>query len=237
MNYFDPVSLRLFIAICERQSLTDAADQENLTVSAISKRLTALEEQIGVPLLQRGRGGVQLTVAGEALLPAARGLLQSMARIQASLSEYARMPGHVRVVATPTALTSFLPNDLAAFIAKQPDLNLHLEEQMADDIVRAVEEGRADLGISWDRTDTRRLKTVPYRNDHLVVIAHREHELARREVVSFADTLPYKRVTVDTASTMRHLQERLAIAQGSALKSDIGVKNYDSACRIAQGSL
>lgn len=238
MHHFDPASLKLFVAICEHQSLTDAAAQEHVTVSTVSKRLAALEEQIGAPLLERGRGGVRLTEAGETLLPAARGLLHSMTRIQASLSEYARsVPGRVRVAAALSALTSHLPGDIAAYLSRHPTVKVSVEERLAPDVVNSVEEGRADLGVCWDATDTRRLQTVPYRMDHMVVIAHKEHELARRTRVSFSDTLPYERVTVDAASIGLHLQQRLAISEGKALRSPVHVRNYDAACRFVAANL
>jgi len=238
VQYLDPLSLRLFIAICEQQSLTEAAEREHLTVSAVSKRLTALEEQIGSPLLERGRGGVLLTPAGEALLPAARGLLQSMARIQANLSEYAQsVPGNVRVAATLSALTWSLPGDIAAFVARQPHVKVNLEERVGREIVDSVEEGRADLGVCWDLTGTKRLQTVPYRVDNLVVVVHPEHELARRTRVSFVDTLPYERVMVDAGSIGLHLQQRLAIAEGKALKTSVHVRTYETACHIVAANL
>ncbi len=238
MHYFDPQTLRLFIAICEQQSLTEAAEEVNLTVSAVSKRLTALEEQIGVSLLERGRGGVHLTAAGEALLPAARGLLQSMSRIQANLSEYARSaPGRVRVAATLAALTSTLPGDIADFLARQPNVKVSLEERVSGDVVQSVEQGRVDIGVCWDMTGTRRLQTMPYGVDHMVVAVHKEHELARRSRVSFVDTLPYERVMVDAASIGLHLQQRLAIAEGKALKTPVHVRTYETACHIVAANL
>ena len=238
MHPLDPVSLRLFIAICEQHSLTEAAERVNLSVSAVSKRLAALEDQIGAPLLERGRGTVGLTAAGEALLPAARGLLQSMSQIQANLSAYARsVPGHVRVASTMSAITSFLPADIAAFSLRHPQVDVRIDERVADDVVRSVEEGRADLGICWDGTGTRRLQTVPYRVDHLVVIVHRKHELASRRRVGFADTLPYARVSIQGGSVVQQLQQRLAVEAGRALKTPIQVRTYDVACRIVAENL
>jgi len=238
MDAFDPVSLRLFVAICEEQSLTEAAFRESLTVSAVSKRLLLLEQQIGAPLLARGRGGVQLTAAGEALLPAARGLLQSMARIRANLSGYAhRSRDHVRVVCTPTAVTSFAPQDIADFVAKHPGVNVKLDEQVAKDVVRRVEEGHADLGITWDKVGTGALETVPYRVDRMVLVMHKEHELAQRDRVRFSDILPYDCVTVYAASVAQHLQQRAAIAEGRALKSSVCVRTYEGACHIVAAKL
>jgi DNA-binding transcriptional LysR family regulator len=238
MDAFDPVSLRLFVAICEEHSLTEAAEREHLTVSAVSKRLLVLEDQIGTALVARGRGGVQLTAAGEALLPAARGLLQSMARIRANLSEYAHQSrDHVRLSCTPSALTSFMPGDIAQFVSAHPLVYVKLDERMASDVAHRVHEGHADLGVVWDRTGTGALETVPYRQDRLVVIAHRSHPLAERPSVRFTDTLACNFVTVDAASVAQHLQQRAAIAEGRALKSSVCVRTYDGACRIVAANL
>jgi DNA-binding transcriptional LysR family regulator len=238
MNHLDPISLELFLAIWEQKSLTVAAERHHLTVSAVSKRLAALEEQLGAPLLVRGRKGLQLTAAGEALLPAARGLLKSMARIQANLSEFAQgAPGYVRVASTMSAMTSFLPGDIATFRARHPSIHVSVDERLAPDVVRSVEEGRAELGVCWVETGTRRLQTVPYRADHLVVAVHKDHELAKRTRVTFSETLPYDRAALQGGSIVQQLQQKLAIAEGKALKVPFQVRSYDAACRVVAANL
>ncbi len=238
MNHFDPVSLRVFVAICEERNLTQAADRENLTTSAVSKRLAALEDQIGSPLLERGRRGVKLTAAGEALLPAARGLLQSMSRIQAQLSEYALgVKGHVRVAGSMSAVAGFLPQDVADFMKKHEGVRVSIDERLSPDVVRAVDEGSADLGVYWDAISSGHLETVPYRADRMVVIAHKDHELAQRRRVSFADTLKYEFVAIKGGSVMQLTQQRMAIAEGEALKYHAQVRTFDAACRIVAANL
>lgn len=238
MRYFDPVSLRVFIAICERRSLTEAAERENLTVSAVSKRLAALEDHVGAALVERGRGGVHLTGAGEALLPAARGLLQAMVLIHANLSEYAcGASGPVRVAASLSAITSFLPGDLAAFFTRQSKIKVAVDERSGAEVVTSVEDGRADIGVCCDMSDTRCLQKAPYRMDQLVLVTTPQHELARHARVSFADTLPYDRVMVNANSAAVHLQQRLAIAAGKALKAPYHVRTYETACHIVAANL
>ncbi|QIL73897.1 LysR family transcriptional regulator (plasmid) [Diaphorobacter sp. HDW4B] len=234
----DPVSLQLFVAICEHRSLTEAAERECLTVSAVSKRLTALEQQIGTPLLERSRGVIQLTVAGESLLPAARALLQSMERIQANLTEFnLSSGGRVRVVSTMSALTSFLPEDIAEFKKSQPDIQVCIDERISTDVAKSVEEGRADIGICWDLTGTRHLETIPYRQDRLVLLVHKHHPLANKTSVTFLDTLPYERAALQGGSLVHQIQQRLAIAEGKALQTSIFVRTYDAACRIVAANL
>lgn len=239
MVNFDYISLRLFIAICEERSFTRAAERESLTVSAISKRLNALEQHVGVALVDRDRRQMRLTAAGEALLPAARALVQSMSRVQAQLSEYAGgVRGHVRVAASMAAIMSSLPEDVAAFMRQHNQVRVSLEERISSEIVRSVEEGRVDLGVAWDATiGTRKLQTVPYRADHLVVLAHRQHEITRHKRVRFTDTLRYELVNLEGGHVAQLVQQQMAVAAGEALRYHVQVRTYDAACRIAAAGL
>lgn len=238
MKHFDPVSLRLFIAVCEEQSFSLAAERESIAPSAVSKRLAALEEQVGAELLQRGRHGVELTDPGKAMLTGAREVLQSMARLHAELSEYAEgVHGHVRVAASMSAIAEFLPNDIAVFLGKYHTVRVSLEERLTPEVVRSVEDGRADIGICWDAVGTRSLESVPYRADHLVVVAHREHPLARRRQVSFAETLEFEHVAIQNGSIVQLTQQRRAAASGETLRYRVQVTTFDAACRIVAANL
>src|SRR3954452_19117303 len=95
---FDPVTLRLFVAVCEERNIARAAAREALVPSAVSKRIAVIEQDIGASLLVRGRRGIQPTAAGEALLRQARDVLAQMERMHAELSEFATgVHGSVRV--------------------------------------------------------------------------------------------------------------------------------------------
>ena len=77
MKDLDLTSLRYFVAVCESGNITRTAEQAHLVASAVSKRLSQLEDDLDVPLLQRQRRGVTPTTAGELLLEQARSLLAS----------------------------------------------------------------------------------------------------------------------------------------------------------------
>lgn len=237
-SVFDPVSLRVFVSICEVRSLSEAAERENITPSAVSKRLSALEEQIGAPLLDRGRRGVQLTAAGEALLPAARALLQTMTRMHAELSEYAKeVHGHVRVAASMSAIAEFLPEDIAEFMRRYDTVRVSLDERLSPEVVRSVEENRSDIGVCWDAVPMRGLEIFPYRADRLVLVTHREHALARRKQVSFSETLQYEHVAIQQGSIVQLTQQSRAMAEGEQLRYRVQVTTFDAACRIVAANL
>ena len=87
---FDLTSLQLFVAVCECKSIAQAAEVENITASAISKRVTQLEQLAGAPLVVRTRSGVAPTKAGNTLLQLAKGeIAQVTARLVAEADGFA----------------------------------------------------------------------------------------------------------------------------------------------------
>jgi len=144
----DLTSLQLFVAVCELGSIGKAAEREFIAASAVSKRLSDLEATLDTPLLYRHTRGVDLTPAGESLLHHARSVLFSLEKMQSELSEYADgVRGHVRVHASISAIVQFLPEDLGAFTREHSGIKIDLEEHLSTEVVRAVQEGAADLGI------------------------------------------------------------------------------------------
>src|SRR6478752_7283747 len=114
MRHFDPLSLRLFVAVCEERNIAIAAEREAIVPSAVSKRISQMEEQTGTQLLERGRRGVTVTPAGEVLWRYARESLALLDRMQAELGAFAEgVQGHVRVFASMSAVAQFLPEDVS----------------------------------------------------------------------------------------------------------------------------
>lgn len=234
----DPVTLRLFVAVCEERNIARAAAREAIVASAVSKRVGALEREVGAPLLLRGRRGIEPTAAGEVLLRQARELLGSMARLRSELSEFASgVQGSVRVMASVSALAEELPDDIARFLARHQAVRVSLDERVSPDIVRAVREGVADLGVLWDVADLQGLRSRPYRSDHLVVAVPPDHPLARRKSLRFEDTLLHPFIGVAPGGTMDTLLRRQAALLGRLPSYRIQVSSLDAACRIVAAGL
>src|SRR5215203_5352673 len=173
MKLFDPWSLRAFVAVCEERNIALAAKREAIVPSAVSKRISVLEHQTGSQLLERGRRGVVVTPAGETLWRYAIELLQTMDRVHSELGELSKgVQGNVRIFASMSAIAQFLPEDISAFLKQHERVKVSIDERVSSEVVRGIEEGRADLGVCWDAVDLRRLSSRPYRTDNLVVVAH-----------------------------------------------------------------
>jgi DNA-binding transcriptional LysR family regulator len=234
----DPVTLRLFVAVCEERNIARAAAREAIVASAVSKRIAALEQSVGAALLVRGRRGIVPTAAGDALLRRSHELLGSMERLHAELSEFASgAHGSVRVVASLSVLAEQLPDDIAAFLARHQAVRVSLDERVSPEVVRSVREGAADVGVLWDASDLSGLRTLPYRFDHLCVVVHPSHRFARRKRLRFADTFDEVSVGLAPSGTMHAMLRRQAALLGRTLTHRIQVSGLDAACRIVGAGL
>jgi DNA-binding transcriptional LysR family regulator len=236
----DLTSLQLFVAVCELGSIGKAAEREYIAASAVSKRLSDLELTLDTPLLYRHARGVDLTPAGESLLHHARSVLFSLEKMQGELSEYADgVRGHVRVHASISAVVQFLPEDLGRFIHDHPEVKIDLEEHLSTEVVRAVQEGAADLGIcnSAVMAAGHGLQTRAYRQDQLVLIVPRRHPLARRTAIAFEETLDCDHVGLDSNSSIYMAMRNAAAASGRTIRLRIHVTGLDAMCRMIHNGL
>jgi DNA-binding transcriptional LysR family regulator len=144
----DFASLALFLHAVESRSLSKAAERSHIALAAASRRIASLEEVLGVSLLDRSSRGFKPTLAGTALAVHARQILQDVGRLNAELSEYASgVKGRIRLHVNTSAMTQFLPAQLASFAAKFPDVCFELEEQRSHTIVQVLAQGTTDIGI------------------------------------------------------------------------------------------
>ncbi len=234
----DIVTLRLFVAVCEEGSIARAAEREALVASAVSRRIAAVEDQIGAPLLLRGRRGIRPSPAGETLLRQAREILRALDRLQADLGEYASgVQGHVRVVATTAVLAEDLAEDIGTFLAEHPQVQVSTDERVSPEVLRAVRDGAADVGVLWDASDTGELAVAPYRRDALCLAVRRDHALAHATAVSFETALAHTAVGVAPGGMVDTLLRREAARLGRPLVQRVQVSGIDAAVRFVAAGL
>lgn len=234
----DLTSLQLFVAVCEHGSIGRAAEREFIAASAVSKRLSDLESTLGTPLLHRHARGVRLTPAGESLLHHARSMLFSLENMQAELGEYADgVRGHVRMHASISAIVQFLPEDLGTFARAHPQVKIDLKEMLSTEVLRAVREGAADLGVCNGAVGTGELQLLPYREDHLALIVPAGHPLAGQERLAFEAALDFDHVGLHSNSSIHRAMHQAATRLQRAIRLRIQVTGLDAMCRMIANGL
>ena len=163
MQRLDPTSLKLFVRVVEEGTIAAAADREHIAAAAVSKRLTEIEALLGTQLLLRTNKGIDPTAAGVALLGLARRALHELDQIPLHMQGYASgVRGLVRVCASMSAITQFLPADIQTFLARYPDVQVQLEERNSSQVTRSVAENASDVGVFTSAPSDPQLETFSY---------------------------------------------------------------------------
>ena len=217
---FDLIDLQLFLHVAEASSITHGAARSNMALASASERIRAMEDALGVPLLERQRRGVCLSPAGLALVHHARVVTQQLEQMRGELNNYAKgLRGRVRLLSNTVAISEFLPAALAAFLSAHPNIDVELDDRPSQEIVRAIAEGRADIGIVTDTGDSiGELETFPLGDIRLVVVAPRRHVLSRRRKIAFREVLDYEFVGLSAGSALQHYLSEQAARGGRRLK-------------------
>ena len=163
--------LRIFVGVAEREHMTAAARALNVTQSATSAAIAALEIRHAIKLFHRVGRGIALTEAGQMFLIEARGLLARATAAEAMLEEFGGLKrGTLRVVASQTIAAYWLPPILAAFHERYPTLSVELAIGSTEQAAVRVHDGESDLGIVEGEVDDPSLAHWPIDEDRLVLI-------------------------------------------------------------------
>jgi len=140
---------RTFLAVVAAGNFSGAAERLHVTQSTVSARIQTLERQLGAVLLQRGRGGAQLTSAGQRFLRHAKHLVHTVeqARHDAGLPE--GYSGTLTVRGRIALWDGFLPQWTEWFRREAPDVSLRMEIGFEEDIMQGLVQGTTDIGLMY----------------------------------------------------------------------------------------
>lgn len=168
--------LRIFLAVAEREHVTRAAEALNLTQSAVSAAIKALEERHGVALLHRVGRRVELTEAGRLFQPEAASVLARAQAAEQALADLAGLRrGLLALGASQTVASYWLPSRLVRFQSLYPGIRPTLIEGNTASIVRALLEGSVELGVVEGEVDEPALAGEIVADDRLVIVVAPSH--------------------------------------------------------------
>ncbi|HMA50171.1 MAG TPA: LysR family transcriptional regulator [Magnetospirillaceae bacterium] len=235
---FDLTDLRLFLQVVDSGSITHGAEKANMALPSASARLRGMEEMIGLPLLDRGRRGVEPTAAGLTLLHHARLVLRQIEAMHGELGEFsAAMRSQVTLLANTAAMTEFLPARLAPYLAAHPGLDIDLKERRSAEIVKAMLAGAADLGIILDSVDYTPLQTRPFAPENLVLVVPKEDPLAARRKLAFTEVAGRDFVGLGPGNPMQDYISLHAQRAGAPLAFRVHLSNFDGLCRLVEAGV
>lgn len=217
MSAIPPDWILTFTEVAERGSVSTAAEHLHIGQPALSMRLKQLQEAIGEPLYRRRGRGLQLTPLGEELLGYGQRLRDGLRATEDFLDRRRRLQtGTLRIAASNTVASYFLPRKLAAFRARQPEIRMELH---TGELERAL----ADVG-SWDllfvegeapcATLPPHFAAMPWLTDEIVAVVRGDHRLAGKESVDFEEILAYPIIWRERGSGVRRVVEEALQTRG-----------------------
>lgn len=180
--------LRYFEAVARHSHVTRAAAELHIAQPALSKQISQLEHELGLPLFDRVGRNVRLTEAGEALLPHARAV---MAQVEAARAEVAERiglrKGRASIGAPPTVGSQLLPQLLAGFNQHYPGIELRLHEAGVQTLLELLETGLTDVAVVTLPVEDAHLTVAPLFREEMVVVVWPSHPLAQHKTVRFTE--------------------------------------------------
>lgn len=234
----DLFTLRVVIAVAESGSISAGSEHLQLAVAAASARISSVEAALGIRIFERSPRGVELTPAGRMLVQRGGELLTDADQLVIDLRDWSLgLAGHVRILSNASALLEVLPQRLEAFMRNHPRIHVDLEERMSPEILGALLDGRADIGVVDTATPTRGLTFFPFFHDELAVVLPAAHPLAGEREVRLSQLLAESFIVLAGANAVTTRLFNAAAALGEPIKVRMQMRSFDAACRVVAAGL
>lgn len=232
--------LRVFVAVAEREHLTDGARVVHLTPSAATAAIKALEERHGTKLFHRVGRRLELTDAGRSFLVQARHVLSAAKTATVALEELSGLKkGRLTLAASQTLASHWLPPILVRFATAHEGIVLKLTEGNTAGVVAAVLAGDAEIGCIEGEVDEPALALVPLAEDRLVIVGAPQHPFARVTAVTATALATCRWVLRETGSGTRAAFEsalRAAGVEPDCLPVVLTLPSNEAVCAAVVGS-
>lgn len=224
--------LRTFAAAAERESFTRAAESLKLTQAAVSQQVAALEKELGTELFERRGRGVCLTAAGRRLYEYARQILDLVAEASRKVGGAEQhVSGHLRIATSSVPAERLVPELLAAFRVRYPEVRESLTVSDSSVAAAAVLAGEADVGFVGELPDSSTLEAKAVAEDELVLVVAADHPLAGKRTTTLKRLRREALIVREPGSGSRRCLERTLQEHGlplGELEIALEVNNNDA---------
>ena len=229
--------LEVFEAIMRSGSVSAAARELGLTQSAVSRILARLEASLGSDLFVRANGRLTATRHANRVLPQARGVLESVAALQALSDRSGQRHRELTFVTVPSLSYGLIPSVLRAFSERRPDIRFGFDVRTTEATVDAMVRSEAEFAIVALPVSHPTLTVTPLFRTASCVVMRKDHRLAVKPVIRPEDLADERMIFLLRRQPTRQLIEDAF--QRAGLVPDIRVEtsNVATACRCAAEGL
>jgi DNA-binding transcriptional LysR family regulator len=233
--------LRIFVAVAERQHVTQAAEALNLAQSAVSHAIATLEDRHQTKLFNRIGRHIELTDAGQAFLKEARAVLATVEAAELTLTEFSNLKrGLLSVQSSQTIANYWLPRHLAAFRSAYPQIEVRVSIGNTAQVATAVENRETELGFVEAAIHSEQLTSATVARDQIIVVAAPDHQLLKRKPITPGDLMEVEWVLRERGSGTRSVFEDALVEFGlkaRALRISLELPSNEAVRSAAEAGL
>jgi DNA-binding transcriptional LysR family regulator len=176
--------MNIFLTAAETENFSETARQLHMTQPAVSMQIQSLEQRLGVTLFERAGRRIQLSEAGEALLPMARDLVSMSLRIEEAIKSLGgSVVGHLKIGCSTTAGKYILPQLVARFRHMHPRVHVTVHTKGRDQVINMLCDGLTHISVVSSLVNCRDAEFQPFFTDRVVLAVPADHAWAKRSSV------------------------------------------------------
>ena len=207
----DIQKIETFLCAAENLNFSESAKQLHLSQPTVSHQIKLLEQELGSTLFIRSSTGLQLTEAGQLLLPWARKLLNDTANLQAMMSSLQDVAGELRIACSTTAGKYILPQLAARFRLRYPRIHVRIPACASEKVALDLLDGEAHLGVISREVGDANLEIQEFFHDTITLIIPANHRWSGHTFIEPSELLEEPIIMREpTSGTRRVVLEELA---------------------------
>ncbi|MEP1383692.1 MAG: LysR family transcriptional regulator [Paraglaciecola sp.] len=229
--------LNIFVCIANSHTFAEAAEKICLSQPALSSAIKKMELQVGGELFSRTTRKVELTPEGKLFIPVAKRLIYDWQQAFSDLHNlFSLGQGNLSIAAMPSFAAGLLPSILQKFTGLYPNIKLAVNDVVMERVIQNVQEGRAEIGFSFESEKMEGLEFHPLFEDCFMAVLPKSHPLAQHSSVSWPQLASYPYVAMNKGSAIRrwidaYMETQIAtlniVAEASQLATLGQFVNYD----------
>jgi DNA-binding transcriptional LysR family regulator len=191
-------NFKIFADLVETKSFSKSAKLNGITQSAVSQQARAMERHFKSLLIDRSQKQFQLTREGQRVYDAAKEMLHTYEKLLSELQEMKKViSGTIRLSTIYSIGLHELPPFIKRFLHDFPSVNVRVEYRRSNLVYEDILHNAVDFGLVAFPVKQRQIEALPFREDHLVVIAHPNHPIAKRTEIEVKDLAGHKFIGFD----------------------------------------
>ena len=191
--------LKYFVSVVKYNSFTLASEQLCISQSSLSKHIKAMENKLGISLLDRSTRNVRLTSGGQDFFAFSKEVIESFIIVNSKLQKYKQNEkGHLILGTIPIMSQYGITSLIGSFNKQHPEIEIEIIERKGEEIIELLDASKIDLALVRTITlSSNKYKVLPLIDDEMVIVVHKDHPFVKRKSISLSEASNEKFIFLD----------------------------------------